>query len=286
MILRVILDVVLYVNVCYILVFVMMFKRYRWFKLLKNFRKINSKAKQSYYVVFFLAHLLYVATSALIVYVWILVLGEIFIKLYVIEYFLIYYLFYYLLFNYIILNMLLSRYRQQNALMSIAAFKKPNLLKVRRDLLTLKQTVGIFNDIFGWNFLFNIFFIVTRTLIYLDMVLKRLFHHFDDQGTVWSVLHFVSNMLMMAIFWVGFTGVAFTCDSILKEYNSILAASHKMVPSTKWHLHKNDEIHAFVSSISNYRPNFTAARFFSIDRSTVFSVLNSVSTFLIVIIQF
>jgi hypothetical protein len=48
----------------------------------------------------------------------------------------------------------------------------------------------------------------------------------------------------------------------------------------------NKEIQVFIDVLLHNRPEFRAASFFSIDRSTLFSVLNSLTTFLLVLIQF
>jgi gustatory receptor len=49
---------------------------------------------------------------------------------------------------------------------------------------------------------------------------------------------------------------------------------------------ENEEIQVFIDVVQHNRPEFRAARFFSINRSTLFSVLNSLTTFLLVMIQF
>jgi gustatory receptor len=49
---------------------------------------------------------------------------------------------------------------------------------------------------------------------------------------------------------------------------------------------ENKEIQVFIDVMQHNRPEFRAARFFSINRSTLFSVLNSLTTFLLVMIQF
>jgi gustatory receptor len=49
---------------------------------------------------------------------------------------------------------------------------------------------------------------------------------------------------------------------------------------------ENKEIQVFIDVVQHNRPEFRAARFFSINRSTLFSVLNSLTTFLLVMIQF
>lgn len=43
---------------------------------------------------------------------------------------------------------------------------------------------------------------------------------------------------------------------------------------------------SYSDLVLRYRPNFTAARFCSLDKSTIFRVLESFTTFLLIAIQF
>ncbi|CAH1380251.1 unnamed protein product [Tenebrio molitor] len=67
------------------------------------------------------------------------------------------------------------------------------------------------------------------------------------------------------------------CDQILDQTYTLEAVLTS---------HENEEIQVFIDAVLHNRPEFKAARFFSIDRSTLFSVLNSLTTFLLVMIQF
>ena len=81
--------------------------------------------------------------------------------------------------------------------------------------------------------------------------------------------------------------IAVLCDLILNEHNEILSLSHKLeIMVKKLQLDKTYDISSFIGAISEYKPVFTAARFFTVDRSAIFSVLNSITTFLLVMIQF
>jgi hypothetical protein len=87
-----------------------------------------------------------------------------------------------------------------------------------------------------------------------------------------------SHLKIPELFQIGFIAVAVVCDFVLNEFDKILTVVCEIGIS--------DEVfHGTLSSISNYRPNFTAARFFSVNRSMIFSVLNSFTTFLLVIVQ-
>jgi gustatory receptor len=70
----------------------------------------------------------------------------------------------------------------------------------------------------------------------------------------------------------------------LKKCDEILAQAYQLegVLSS----YENEEIQVFIDVVLHNCPEFRAARFFSIDRSTLFGVLNSLTTFLLVLIQF
>jgi hypothetical protein len=46
------------------------------------------------------------------------------------------------------------------------------LIKVKNNLVKLRQTVDSFNDLFGWTILLNVMFVALRSLIYFDVVLR------------------------------------------------------------------------------------------------------------------
>jgi hypothetical protein len=76
--------------------------------------------------------------------------------------------------------MLLSRYRYQNQVLlkpisnetQIQHFLKV-LMHVQSSLLILKKAADIFNNIFGWTTLLNIFTVSIRTLTVLDILIKN-----------------------------------------------------------------------------------------------------------------
>jgi gustatory receptor len=74
------------------------------------------------------------------------------------------------------------------------------------------------------------------------------------------------------------------CDLILKTSDEILAQAYRLENLLAWY--EGKEIQIFIDVVLHNRPEFRAARFFSIDRSTLFSILNSLTTFLLVMIQF
>jgi gustatory receptor len=73
------------------------------------------------------------------------------------------------------------------------------------------------------------------------------------------------------------------CDAVLNESRKILELSRKL----KWELDTNtSELSKLTDFVQEHLPVFSAERFFTIDRGTILSVLGSVTSFFIVMIQF
>ncbi|RZB77522.1 hypothetical protein BDFB_013856, partial [Asbolus verrucosus] len=229
--LRIIMDVDLYLHNCYSLLILMVHERERWFKLIKNLRAVDcAEYKNHHCLTFISTHIAFVFSAGFNLFAWftVLPLGHQYVNQYSVENFQIYTQFFYTVFAYIILKMILARYKYQTSLLRKRVCTKRQLKylkKIKRNIFFLKDSVDVFNDVFGWIFLFNVIFGVARSLIYLDLTqLQKCFG---------------------------------------------LVGSHKR---------------GFHILVSENRPEFTAARFFSIDKSTIFSVLDAMTTFLLVII--
>ncbi|KAJ3620239.1 hypothetical protein MTP99_004206 [Tenebrio molitor] len=158
------------------------------------------------------------------------------------------------------------------------------LLNVKRSVLALKDAVDLFNDIFGWNNLLSIFFIALRSLFYLDSVIKR--ENNVETRVPESYWQVVGRLFFMLTFWVGIFAVILWCDGIREDFEELLSYCYEMQECVADSIVEEDEMCAFTKSVSENIPEFTAARYFCIDRSTIFSILNSITTFLLVIIQF
>jgi hypothetical protein len=78
--------------------------------------------------------------------------------------------------------------------------------------------------------------------------------------------------------------VALRCDFVSKEFDKIVTVAREM-EVTDVVVDGVVDKGTFLSTILNFRPNFTAARFCSINRSIIFSVLNFFTTFLLVMVQ-
>ncbi|RZC33860.1 7tm 7 and/or Lig chan domain containing protein, partial [Asbolus verrucosus] len=286
LVMRITMDATLYAHNCHSLTI----KRQIWSKLLKKFGFVHCKSdKGSHFTTFILAHVIFCSSAIFNCYVWFSFLGWDFFKMYLVECFQIYSLFFHIVFAFIVLKMLLVRYQQQALVMTAYIDRKDFfseevakfLGKIRRDLSILKEISEIFSEIFGWAILLKILFGAAKTLLYLDIVLENTYHVFKSFDVAWNMLHFLSNVSVILTFWVGFLAAVLMCHSVVTKFDEILALAYRLEVSST----DSGDIHNFICSIVDYRPHFTAARFFSIDRSIIFSVLNSITTFFIVIIQ-
>jgi hypothetical protein len=193
-----------------ILIIVKLHKHAQWFQLMKYLECTQchkNKFKQYYlqfvisqvtgFVVALIGNCIYLFLFNVIHMIGILIIcTEIYMQLF------------YLVLRCIILNMLLSRYQYQNQLLLKPISKEAqirHLLKVLMDvqdnLLILKKAADVFNDIFGWTTLLNIFATSIRTLIILDIFVRREgpFQLLRDTRSLLSISYQITLLL---IAWV------------------------------------------------------------------------------------
>ncbi|XP_068901861.1 uncharacterized protein [Tenebrio molitor] len=275
--------------VFYILIVLMRMRRSRWFRLIKSLAGVKPAPKKiPLKLIFVVSQLVYYCLTSFGVYadfhhggltVAVLNLGEFYQH---------YAQFFYIVSTSIVLILLLARYEGLSETLShlIKARSQLNsklvveiVKKIKNSIFTLKDGVEVFNDIFGWSILFTIFSCVSRTLVYIDISIK----HSEVSGGQDSLV-FYHDVCRILISWVGILSTILLCDSILKKCDEILAKAYRLEALLT--SYENEEIQVLIDVVQHNRPEFRAARFFSIDRSTLFSVLNSLTTFLLVMIQF
>jgi hypothetical protein len=107
-----------------------------------------------------------------------------------------------------ILEMLLSRFKYQNYLLTQASLQKLEyhsyLNMVRRNkykILILQNAVKIYNDIFGWTTLLNIFTTSFRTLLDIDIFMK-IDISFDLVYTSGDIFNMFFQMTVLSTCWV------------------------------------------------------------------------------------
>jgi hypothetical protein len=187
----------------YILIVVQFSKLTKWCRLIKYLESIPCQKFRLYCFQYAVPQLIVVATVSLrILYdrnstIVVLIMGiEISLQIF------------YVVLGCIVLEMLLSRYHYQNQVllkMWSQRMQLQQILKVSREakqsLFVLKSSVDIFNDIFGWTTLMNIFNASIRTLIYVDSFIKKQspFLVSNDAGNTIATLIQVTFLFIM---WV------------------------------------------------------------------------------------
>ncbi|XP_068901868.1 putative gustatory receptor 39b [Tenebrio molitor] len=288
-VLGIVCDLNQFCYVFYILIVMMRLRRSRWLRLIKSLAAVKSAPKKiPLKVIFVASQLVYTCLASVGIYGSIEHANLDLAGLNIGEFYQNYAQFFYLVFTSILLILLLSRYEHISETLSQLIKTRSQLhskqvvevlKKIKNSVFTLKEGVEFFNDIFGWSILFTIFSCVSRTLIYLDVIIK---HSEVLEGQ--DALLFYYDFCRIVISWFGVLSTIFLCDSILKKCDEILAKAYQLEGMMS--SYENEEILVFIDVVQHNHPEFRAARFFSIDRSTLFSVLNSLTTFLLVLIQF
>jgi hypothetical protein len=114
---------------------------------------------------------------------------------------------FYVVLRCIILEMLLCRYQHQKCLILKAGSQAHfhNLFrivtKIKHNLFLIKTAIDLFNDIFGWTTLLNIFSASVRTLTHIDSMITKesTFHLSTNPGNICSALYQITLLLLI---WV------------------------------------------------------------------------------------
>jgi gustatory receptor len=169
------------------------------------------------------------------------------------------------------------------------------LKKIKYDVCILKETVDVFNDIFGWPVLFIILYASLQVLLYMDTLFLK-----SSTRSLEAILCNISMILLFCVSFsklhpnlfilelqVGATVNILLCDFIAHEAEKILALSYKLERHfVNGIVSEKEELYTFINVLVDNFPKFSAARFFRIERSTIFRIFEAVTTFVIIMIQF
>nr|CAL23148.2 gustatory receptor candidate 15 [Tribolium castaneum] len=241
LVVRNLLDISLYLNAYHVFVTMMTLKRHKWSTLFEILLKLESKdLSRTFYGFVIVAHLLFLVIFVLNIWCWIVEIGGwlAFTKQLLIKFVEVYPLFVLLIVSNVVLKILVEKYRHQKNFIN-----ESNVETVKFNLFLLSQAVETFNDIFGWTILQTVFFTVPRVLMYFDIFITE-----HESKPNW--LFFLANFLTNLLFW---------------EFDQIVNVAYRM---ETWNVvfngsRKNLDV---MKSFVNFRPSFTAARFFEIDR--------------------
>jgi gustatory receptor len=298
---------------CHTALSVVLWKKTQWQKLTGNLKIIASNAENTkkivHHVKISFVRLVTDLTILIVVYsFWV----EVFSFSYYAQRYNAHYFDYYLVYTFnnflsLILNVVLIQYRYLNDVLQkeisseiVVTNKLSKLLgEVESSLFFLKDTVDLINDIFGWPLALTISYTTLYILNNFDFIFQNSLIPDDEiafkilADTTLVLLTFVST-----IFWkyllslkcflqIGTSVVIARCDLILREAETMLTKSYVLRRHTKMLSAQEKEVLTHFSDVilQNF-PRFSAARFFNIDRSTILSILATVVTFLIIMIQF
>ncbi|RZC33576.1 7tm 7 domain containing protein, partial [Asbolus verrucosus] len=271
-------DLTLFVFNCTVVV-IGIWKRKQWAILIKFLKMTpashGSRLKLPYYTSFLVTHVIFWIVTIYDAYAWSDIMGTEFAKRYSVEIIQSYLLFLYQYLLYVIVKMLLLRYRHlvQNFMQ-----RQLSLKKIEYNFCLLRVIVETFNDIFGWPFLLIIFYTSLQLLSYFDDSFKSGFLY--DENEYDEMI--ISNVCFLIMTTGGTIILIWLCDLILQESEKILALAYKL---RRFNNVEKAEVENFIATLVDNFPQFSAARFFLINRSIILNILNILFTCLIFMIQ-
>jgi hypothetical protein len=174
-------DVVRYVHNVYTLMVMIIIQRAKWFNLILNLKEsfydMNQESEslqKSYYLTFILAQASFcVVISSMFYICYVSYNFYESILLYLTEFLQFYTQFFFITFYCMVVKMLRARYQKTSSSRVFSSCASNlNELRILKKIFTLKQTVDIFNDIFGGTVLLNILFTSSKSIVYMDRILK------------------------------------------------------------------------------------------------------------------
>ncbi|EFA05781.1 gustatory and pheromone receptor 39a [Tribolium castaneum] len=213
-------------------------------------------------------------------YVWTDILGFGYFREYLAEAVQLYFQFYYTYFLCVIVCIFRGKYRNINLLLTEQLQNRRFFAKKMEGLVcSIKELNMIFNEFFGWPIIMIILYSSLMVLNYIDEVFNNNFGY-DKKQYIGVV---VANVGVAFMINVGTVTLILSCDAVLEEVKTTLLLAYKIrqvFPNEK----KN--ISEFINVVLNNYPDFSAAGFFSINKTTLLQIIGNVTTFFIIIIQF
>ncbi|KAJ3652331.1 hypothetical protein Zmor_018308 [Zophobas morio] len=183
----------------------------QWFKLTQNLQHLKIEKTKSYHKRFHLLQAAYWILNIYAIYVWSDIQGVAgFFEQYFFDLVLFYYQFFYMCVSVVVTQLLKQKYESicqmlKNQKLKIRVLKTEDeaekcVQKLEEYVKLLKETVNIFNQIFGWPVLLNVFNSSFVTLDYLDDLCKNSFEYTRAQyiGVI------ISNIITFAFCLVSF----------------------------------------------------------------------------------
>nr|CAL23138.2 gustatory receptor candidate 5 [Tribolium castaneum] len=248
-------------------------KQQQWAQLIQNLKVVATTKTKAWFLPFVVTNIIFVLFHTYEAFVWTRIMGVAYYEQYAVEFFQFYAQFIVYFLIYAVLEMLLQKYKTVTYVMTgQLKAQNSNLLKsVCADLCLLSECVDLFNSLFGFLVLLLVALTTLQLLIYIQVIV------IGTKNTIETVAYSV-----IFILWhiVGtFSGI-FLCDLIRREIANVQVLAYKIEAKRR-----DNEIKMFVKIVDASCRNFTAARFFELNRRTILGVSNAVITFLIVMVQ-
>ncbi|KAJ3653152.1 hypothetical protein Zmor_019061 [Zophobas morio] len=279
-------DINLLVFSCYTPLSTIFWNRENWIKLIQNLKFMvstsSSSSKISKYVQLAVVRLLVKLVALILIYdFWATLFGWTYITSYNIHY-LQYYLFYsYHIFVDVILYIIFLQYRHLNALLKISVDSDHTLQKIKQNYCFLKDTVDVFNEIFGWSTAFAISYTILYVLLTFDFMVMNTMR--PKNGYLEIMI--LADVVLVIFTIVGTSVVILRCDLILKEADNLVKKAYKLQRNCNLMIYQK-QFERFSNALDQNFPKFSAARFFNIERCTILNIVNTIITIFIVMIQF
>jgi gustatory receptor len=292
-----------YIFAYYTMVVLRFWKRDQWCRLVQQIH--NAATTETTYTNFVVVHVIFLSNMVYGIYLWSKILKSEFIKQFSIDMFLYYSKFLYNYLVYAVLKLILIRYKRlSEELLQFSHTTKHGRMKnlssflnrSRSILVGLKETSDILNDVLGWPILLMVFTAYQQILIYLDVVVNN-----PEKRDLNVILYDVVTILMLCVKFsmsnaflystvdlqIGNVTIILLCDSIVRECEKILTASYRLADILQTRAAQDDQelLWKFTMMVKDNVPGFSAAGFFSLDKSIILKILNSLITMLIVMIQ-
>ncbi|KAH0820891.1 hypothetical protein GEV33_001900 [Tenebrio molitor] len=143
---------------------------------------------------------------------------------------------------------------------------------------SLNKIVDTFNDNFGYSLVLLICYVTLESLNYLDFNLES-----QEYSNAYLIELFVSQVLSVLLLFVPTLMMILTCDNIVEESQKIIfLVSHSSLGIVDCEMRQ--DLDRLLTILTTSVPHFTAARFFSINKSTIFGIFGTVTSFLIIML--
>nr|XP_015836309.1 PREDICTED: putative gustatory receptor 28b [Tribolium castaneum] len=144
----------------------------------------------------------------------------------------------------------------------------------------LKDIVDNFNKIFGWPLIFLMIVTGVAVVDFLDDIFKNSYDYSQEHylGIV------TATLLTVLLILIPRFAIVLSCHQVYVNARDVLKVAYNLRRCSVGQEWK--QMDCFIKTVVHHLPHITAADFFQIDKTMIFHMLGTVSTYLIVVVQF